>query len=88
MIVTNETYCAYGLCSDIIVIGDDLKETKNLKTLLAKAFEIKDLGTLRYFMGMEMARWRQDIFVSQQKYVLDLLQKTKWLVWVWVYLES
>ena len=56
MIITNETYCAYCLCSDIIVIGDDLKETKNLKTLLAKAFEIKDLGTLRYFMGMEMAR--------------------------------
>lgn len=56
MIVTSETYCAYCLCSDIIVIGDDLKETKNLKTLLAKAFEIKDLGTLRYFMGMEMAR--------------------------------
>lgn len=47
----------------IIVIGGDLEETKKNKKLrlLAKEFEIKDLGTLRYFMGMKVARSRQDI---------------------------
>ena len=47
-----------------------------LKKRLAKEFEIKDLGPLRYFLGMEIARNRSGIFVSQRKYDLDLLKET------------
>ena len=61
---------------DIIVTTDE-EEIKNLKTLLAKEFEIKDLRTLRYFLIMEVARSKQGIFVSQQEYVLDLLQEIR-----------
>ena len=43
---------------DVIITSDDLKEIKHFKTLLAKEFEIKDLGTLRYIMAMEVARSR------------------------------
>lgn len=43
---------------DVIITSDDLKEIKHFKTLLAKEFEIKDLGTLRYIMPMEVARSR------------------------------
>lgn len=39
-------------------------------------FEIKDSGSLKYFLGMEVARSRKGIFVSQRKYTLDLLTKT------------
>ena len=45
----------------------------SLKKTLAKEFEIKNLGNLRYFLGMEVARSREGISVSQRKYVLDLL---------------
>ena len=45
----------------------------SLKKTLAKEFEIKNLGNLRYFLGMEVARSREGISVSQIKYVLDLL---------------
>ncbi|RVW58950.1 Retrovirus-related Pol polyprotein from transposon RE1 [Vitis vinifera] len=38
--------------------------------------EIKDLGNLKYFLGMEIARSRKRISVSQRKYVLDLLKET------------
>ena len=39
-------------------------------------FEIKDLGNLKYFLGREVARSREGIFVSQRKYTIDLLKET------------
>ena len=61
---------------DIIVAGNDGKEKNTLKQRLAKEFEIKDLGKLKYFLGIEVARSKQGIFISQQKYVIDLLRET------------
>jgi hypothetical protein len=61
---------------DIVVTGNDIMEMGKLKTYLAKEFEIKDLGNLRYFLGIEVARSKEGIFVSQRKYVLDLLVET------------
>ena len=58
---------------DIILTGDDHDELKRLKRVLADDFEIKDLGVLKYFLGMAFARSKKGIFVSQQQYVLDLL---------------
>lgn len=61
---------------DIIITGDDLLEMNNLKKSLASEFETKDLGSLKYFLGMEVARSRKGIVISQRKYVLDLLKDT------------
>ena len=54
---------------------DDDKERKFLNQCLAKEFEIKALGRLKYFLGIEVAHSRQGIFISQQKYVMDLLKE-------------
>ncbi|KAL6311476.1 hypothetical protein AAG906_012064 [Vitis piasezkii] len=61
---------------DIIITGDDEEGIGNLKKLLAREFEIKDLGQLRYFLGMKVGRTKEGIVVTQRKYVLDLLQET------------
>ena len=60
---------------DIILMGNDENEARRLKEELNKEFEIKDLGNLRYFLGIEVARSRKGIFISQRKYVLDLLKE-------------
>lgn len=52
---------------DIIVTGDDVEEIKMLKLQLSKEFEIKDLGRLKYFLGIEVAHSKAGIFISQQK---------------------
>ncbi|KZV32268.1 Cysteine-rich RLK (receptor-like protein kinase) 8 [Dorcoceras hygrometricum] len=58
---------------DIVVTGDDCRKLHDLKLLLAKEFEVKVLGLLRYFLGMEVAQTHMGILVSQRKYTLDLL---------------
>lgn len=47
-----------------------------LKKALARTFEVKDLGYLHYFLGIEVVFGVQGIFLSQRKYVLDLLKET------------
>jgi hypothetical protein len=39
---------------DLIIIGDNDADISNLKKLLKQKFEMKDLGELRYFLGIEV----------------------------------
>ncbi|PRQ31135.1 putative RNA-directed DNA polymerase [Rosa chinensis] len=61
---------------DMVITGDDLVEIGSLQKKLASEFEMKNLGDLKYFLGIEVARGRDDIFLCQRKYVLDLLAET------------
>ncbi|XP_059654844.1 uncharacterized mitochondrial protein AtMg00810-like [Cornus florida] len=61
---------------DIIITGNDIPRIAQVKLQLTKAFDVKDLGQLRYFLGIKVARSKQGISLSQMKYVLDLLQDT------------
>lgn len=61
---------------DMIVTGNDPKERKALQAHLSQEFEMKDLGLLKYFLGIEVSRSKKGIFLSQRKYSLDLLSET------------
>ncbi|CAL2264850.1 unnamed protein product [Prunus armeniaca] len=61
---------------DIIVTGNDAEEQLKLQNYLSQDFEMKDLGDLKYFLGIEVARSKTGIFLSQRKYVMDLLTET------------
>jgi hypothetical protein len=61
---------------DMIVTGDDTDEIQKLQGYLASEFDMKNLGGLKYFLGVEVARSSSGIYLSQRKYVLDLLTET------------
>ena len=62
---------------DIIMIGNNEKKRQTLRQCLTKEFEIKELGRLKYFLGIKVAHSKQGIFISQQKYVTDFLKETR-----------
>lgn len=59
---------------DIILAGNSIHEIQAVKVFLDQKFRIKDLGKLRYFLGLEIARSDTGIFVDQRKYTLELLE--------------
>ena len=59
-----------------IIVRDDYDEMEHLKEFLVEKFELKDLGIVKYFLGMEVARSRIGIVVSQRTNILDLLRDT------------
>ncbi|KAK8951098.1 hypothetical protein KSP39_PZI003625 [Platanthera zijinensis] len=57
---------------DIIITGDDSRGIQEVKQYLGIVFQTKDLGPLRYFLGLEVARRTDCLVLSQRKYCLDL----------------
>jgi hypothetical protein len=61
---------------DIILAGSSLNEFAIIKSILDTQFKIKDLGVLKYFLGLEVAHSKEGIYISQRKYCLDLLESS------------
>ncbi|KAH9687107.1 retrovirus-related pol polyprotein from transposon RE1 [Citrus sinensis] len=61
---------------DLILTGNDGNFLSKFVHLLAKKFSIKDLGHLHYFLGIEVIPTTTGLFLSQHKYICDLLSKT------------
>ncbi|KAI3686614.1 hypothetical protein L1987_80294 [Smallanthus sonchifolius] len=60
---------------DILLItsSDDLR--KKFMTRLSKEFAMKDLGPLSYFLGISVTRDSTSIFLSQEKYAREILER-------------
>ena len=61
---------------DIVITGSNVDGISSLKAFLNSQFQTKDLGPLKYFLGIEVMRSKKGIFLTQRKYVLDLLKET------------
>ena len=66
----------------LLLYVDDLIVTRNLPSFIAtiigslsQDFDLKDLGTLHYFLGLQIDYTPSILFVHQTKYTLDLLHR-------------
>ncbi|KAK6123626.1 hypothetical protein DH2020_042625 [Rehmannia glutinosa] len=59
---------------DVLVTGSNPEDIKLLKHHLDSLFTIKDLGEAKYFLGLELARTGDGIYLNQRKYIIDILK--------------
>jgi hypothetical protein len=59
---------------DIVLASNDSNAISDITQLLNEQFKLKDLGTLKYFLGLEIARASQGISLCQRKYDLEILE--------------
>jgi hypothetical protein len=75
---SSPTTCIYLLLyvNDIIITGNDEAGIQQLKQHLSLHFQTKDLGPLKYFLGIEVAQSKTGVAITQRKYALDILEET------------
>ena len=61
---------------DMVITDNDHAFVVSLKYVLDQKFGIKDLGSLKYFLGLEIARNKSGISLTQRKYALEVLEET------------
>ena len=60
---------------DIVMLGNDPSFLSSLIAQLSATFELKDLGPLHYFLGLQIIKTSKGLFLSQSKYAQVLLLK-------------
>ncbi|KAL6190201.1 hypothetical protein ACLB2K_036599 [Fragaria x ananassa] len=64
---------------DILITSNDSASVDAFKKFLHGHFRIKDLGDLKYFLGIEVSSSAHDIFISQRKYALEIIKDARLL---------
>ena len=60
---------------DLVIADADLDEIGRVKLQLAASFDMKDLGDLHYFLGIDVIRTPEGILLNQRDYLLSMLFK-------------
>ncbi|RVW71812.1 Retrovirus-related Pol polyprotein from transposon RE2 [Vitis vinifera] len=66
--------CA-SVCRRSYYLWNDSAALKTFKAYLNDCFKMKDLGVLKYFLGIEVARSSAGLFLCQRKYTLDIVSE-------------
>ncbi|KAF7132693.1 hypothetical protein RHSIM_Rhsim09G0127800 [Rhododendron simsii] len=68
---------SHGLLLLLLYVDDMIITGAEVKSHLFREFEMKDLGPLRYFLGIEVASSLQGYLLGQSKYVTDILHRAR-----------
>jgi len=67
--------CLY--VDDLISTGNNLRIIAKFKEAMISYFEMTNLGLMSYFLGIEVIQQDDGIYISQKKYVDNILKKFK-----------
>ena len=75
---TSSRQCIYLIVyvDDIVITCNDHDGIQRLKHHLFSHFQTKDLGKLKYFLGIEIAQSKFGVVMNQRKYALEILEGT------------
>ncbi|KAL6336283.1 hypothetical protein AAG906_014452 [Vitis piasezkii] len=73
---THTTYI-FVYIDDILITGSNAEVLTSLIKQLDAEFSLKDLGEITHFLGIQVTHTVNGFHLSQQKYIRDLLVKTK-----------
>jgi transposase InsO family protein len=75
-------YTENKIIAYLLLYVDDIVLTSNTPTFLdtlihklSSVFDLKDLGSLHYFLGLQITRTPSRLYINQAKYAQDLLKK-------------
>ena len=60
---------------DLVIANTNLEEIGCVKSQLVASFEMKEVGDLHYFLGIEVIQTPEGILIRQRHYVLNMLFK-------------
>lgn len=58
---------------DLVITGNNDDHTVHVKKELHEGFKMTDLGLLHYYIGVELFQCPHHIFISQNKYAVEVL---------------
>jgi hypothetical protein len=61
---------------DMLITGDDMEHISHVKQQLGEQFQMSDLGPLSYFLGLEVLHSSKGYYISQSKYIQDLIARS------------
>ena len=62
---------------DLIFTGNNLRMLNDFKRIMMREFKMTDLGELHHFLGIEVHRSKEGIFISQESYAKKVLKRFK-----------
>ena len=66
----------YSYVDDLFLTGNG-KQIVESKKKIAEEFEMKDLGLMHYFLGLEVWQSSEGIFLNQGKYAVEIFNMLK-----------
>jgi hypothetical protein len=60
---------------DLIFTGNDSNMSQKFKSSMMNTFDMTDLGKMRYFLGIEVTQNEHGIFMCQEKYAKEILER-------------
>ncbi|KAL9241003.1 hypothetical protein vseg_015163 [Gypsophila vaccaria] len=60
---------------NLVIVVNDSVSLSSIKSYHSKCFHMKDPGTLKYFLGLEVFQNTEGIFLSQSKCMLEIISE-------------